>query len=184
MLRRGSASWPDLVHALRTSSELTVRAVAAETLLLLAEPASACEMAELYGLEPEPGVRRLLLQAIAATSHPAGSRFLAHLTKVEPNVELREVALHLAMASISPRPPRASTRGLDVAHLLERVERGEALPHQIDEIERLASPRDVPALERAMTRLPLLADRDWPATHARLAQARARLRCATTFDCE
>jgi hypothetical protein len=130
--RRGASAWADAVHAARASSDLSVRRTAANALLLLAEPASACDLASLQAAESDLVVRRVMLQAIAASRHPSARTILEHVTRTDATEAIREVAARLARASLDPpgvgrvRPLR-----LAVAELLNRIERrGLRLAHR------------------------------------------------------
>lgn len=186
VLRHGRDAWPLLTRELETSSDASVRAAAATCLLLLAEPASACALAEVAGREPDPAIGRVLLQALAATQHPLARAFLAHAATSERDPDLRAAAVALSEQPLAPPPSPPDAPRLGVAQARERLRAlalGRALPGDLRAVEDAASVADVPVIGRTLRALPLREDADWLSDHARLAQLRARLLCAADPDC-
>jgi HEAT repeat protein len=181
-VRRGATSWPELAWALREHPSRRVREAAAATLLVLAEPSSACEVGDALALERDPVLRRVILQVLAATAAPSARRLLEHAAEVEVDAALRDAADRLRASSgvAGARDGEPAFALRSVRELLVSVAAGSALPQDLDEIERRAEPSDLPVLGRALRRLPLRQDATWLQDHARLAQLRARLLAAST----
>ena len=189
-LRWGGDSWPELVLRADRHPDPRVRVSALTALLLLAEPASACELGELYGREEEPVLRRVILQALSATRHPLARDQLALIARTESNPQLREAAELLVADLVSERRQWRDRRGaheglrLSVPELLAGLERRPGYERHVDEIAERADPVHVEAIDRLLRRLPLRGDERALSDHARLAQARARLLCLDGLDCE
>jgi HEAT repeat protein len=174
-LRRGRESWPVLCDAL-DHGDATVRGTAATTLLLLAAPRSACRIAEAYGNEPEPPLRRVLLQALAATAQPQARDQLGRIAASEPDEELREAARWLAEAmDRADAAPRSAPGSRSMRELLEDLARPLVSERAVRELELRADVSDVEDMDRALRWLPLREDDAWRTLHAHLAQLRARL---------
>ena len=185
-LRWGGDSWPELLRLARESPDASVRATAFTSLLLLAEPASACGLAELYGTEPEPTLRRVVLQCLAATRHPLARDFLALVARTETDPRLREAARLLSegLAKESDRRRAPAERyERSVPELLGELETSAGFARQVDEIEARADPVHAKMIALMLRRLPLRADDRRLEDHARLAQVRARLLCLDGIDC-
>jgi hypothetical protein len=185
-LRWGGTAWPELVRAARSSPDERVRATALTTLLLLAEPASACELIELYGLEPVPVLRRVLLQAISATRHPLARDHLALVARTEAQSGLRQAAALLVeglSAERSAQPAPRSGPRRPILDLLAELERRPGFARQVQEVEARADARHVERIGLVLRRLPLRSDGRRLEDHARLAQLRARLLCLDGLDC-
>jgi HEAT repeat protein len=182
-LRRGSACWHLLVDALDNPDE-RVRATAATALLLLAEPASWCEIAERLGREPEPAVRRMLVQALAAGQAPAARDMLALVAAADGDASVREAAAILHESLDAGAAPTGGASSREVRDGLRALAREPQPAPVLESVEAGASLVDLPVLERTMRRLPLRGDSEWASDHARLAQLRARILCASGPDCE
>lgn len=185
LLRRGRSAVPLASDALRHAPDVTARAVGATVLLLRAEPDSTCDLIEAYGREPEPSLKRVVLQAVAAARHPLGRDFLRHVATVEREPELAEAARLLSLEALDPPPVGAGalvtpTRARE---LLRSLARDPGLPHHVDEVERGAERAQAGLLDAVLARLPLRGDARWRDDHARLAQLRARLLCLDGLDC-
>lgn len=185
-LRWGGSSWPELLRFARESGDASVRATALTCLLLLAEPASACALAELYGSEPEPLLRRVLLQALAATRHPLARDHLDLVARTEQDAQLREIARVLS-AGLSQERDRRREAGegprRSVPELLAELERKAGFGRKVVEVEQRADPVHAAMIATVLRRLPMREDGRRLEDHARLAQVRARLLCLDGIDC-
>lgn len=185
-LRWGGDSWPELLRLASGSDSPSVRATALTSLLLLAEPASACGLAELYGTEPEPLLRRVVLQALVATRHPLARDHLALVARTETDPQLAEVARLFTESLARERERRRDAgdgRQRSVPELLADLERDAGFARHVDEIELRADPVHAPMIATLLRRLPLRGDDRALADHARLAQTRARVLCLDGIDC-
>ena len=184
-LRRGSDAWPLLVKAACSGGDPSVRATSSLALLLLAEPRSACALAECAASQPDPGIRRVQYQALAASGSPSGRALLMLASVTDPDPQLRAGAEALAMLRLQPEPrPALTVTSREVREGLDRVVREHVGSQVLGDIEAGASLVDLAAIERALRLLPLRSDRGWYDDHARLAQLRSRLLCEADPDCE
>lgn len=178
-LRWGTQRWPELTAALE-EPDPSVRQAAWTTLLLLAEPASACAMIEALTWEEVPFLRRLGLQALAASAHPLARDHLVTLERFETEPALQRTA-ELLLEAWDQRAPGRSPAPLEP--MLRGLLREAAGSSTLAQVEDRAVRAHLPLLEELLPRLPLREDPRWREEHARLAALRARLRCLDGIDC-
>lgn len=181
--RLGPSCWPDVVATLEEAPGVDVRATAAAILLVLAEPASACRMAEAYGREPEPAIRLTLIQALAATATPIARAALGSIAGGEMEPRLANAAKLIVAEDPAARrrlDPRVDS--VRVREAVQSLAHGTGFPRDLRDVEGGATLLDLPEIERSLRRMPLREDGTWIDDHARLAQVRARILCATFAD--